>query len=43
MSTPTRDCACHGSKFDRLGEVIVGPANTGLSEVEPQRVARTGS
>jgi len=28
------DCPCHGSRYDRYGEVITGPANTGLAQVE---------
>lgn len=29
------DCPCHGSRFDRFGKVINGPANADLEEVEP--------
>jgi glycine/D-amino acid oxidase-like deaminating enzyme/nitrite reductase/ring-hydroxylating ferredoxin subunit len=28
------DCACHGSRFDKLGKVINGPANINLSPIK---------
>jgi len=29
----TWDCPCHGSRFDKFGDVINGPANVGLSRL----------
>ena len=30
----TWDCPCHGSRFDRHGTVINGPANVDLEKIE---------
>lgn len=31
----TWDCTCHGSRFDRHGKVINGPANSDLQPLSP--------
>lgn len=34
----TWDCTCHGSRFDRFGKVINGPANRGLEPTDAEDI-----
>ncbi len=41
-SEKTWDCPCHGSRFDAFGNVVNGPANTNLPEVEQFSQQKSG-
>ena len=41
-SEQTWDCPCHGSRFDKLGKVLAGPAITNLHAIATTHPAKSG-